>query len=348
MLAGAAEMLTAKLAEYPIVTEVNHDFQTGQPQNDVRLNEVGRAMGLDARSLARQLRGKFYGIESKRQLRDRDEVIILVRGTERERTNMHAFENTLVKTPSGTFVPLHRVATVERGRAYTKIERRHGARVVDVDADITPPSMTNHIIRQVEEVIMPGVLERFPGLVKRYSGRQQEDRRSVGSLLWTFPLALLVIFALLAVPFGSYSLGLMIVGMTVPFGFVGAMLGHIVMGYSLTIPGLLGFIALSGVLVNDSLILVDFAERQRRRGSSAGEAARAAALQRFRPIVLTTVTTFAGLAPMIFETSRQARFLIPMAISLGFGLVFATAMVLLMLPAMYLLLDRMGRLPPVS
>ena len=347
-LAGAADMITAKLAEYPLVTQVSHDFQAGQPQNDVRLNDVGRAMGLDANALARQLRGKFYGVEARRQLRGRDEVTVLVRGTEEERTNLHALESTLVKTPAGTFVPLSQVATVERGSAYTKIERRRGSRVVDVDADITPRSRTNHMIQQVDEVIMPEVQRRFPGLVKNLSGHQERDRRSMASLFRTFPLAMLAIFALLAVPFRSYSLALLVVGMTIPFGFVGAMLGHIVMGYSLTIPSLLGFIALTGVLVNDSLILVDFAERRRREGAGTWASMRAAATQRFRPIVLTTVTTFAGLAPMILETSRQARFLIPMAISLGFGLLFATAVVLVILPAMYVLLGRAGLLPELD
>ena len=161
-LAGAADMIMRMLGEYPIVADVNHDFLAGQPQNDVRLNSIGRAMGLDAQSLARQLRAQLYGVESRRQLRGRDEVVVTVRGTEQERTSLRAFERTLVKTPSGTFVPLGQVASVTRGSANTKIERRHGSRVVDVDADIDPPARTNHIMQQVDEVIMPEVQKRYP------------------------------------------------------------------------------------------------------------------------------------------------------------------------------------------
>ncbi len=347
-LFGAAELLRARLGEYPIVTEVMHDFQAGQPQYDVRLNEVGRSLGLDAASLARQLRGRLYGIESTRQLRSRDEVVILVRGTEEERTRKHAFENALVRTPAGTHVPLRDVATVERARAYTKIERRHGSRVVDVDAEITPRSRTNEIIAQIDEVVWPEMEQAFPGIVRDFSGRQRDDRESMASLFWSFPLALLLIFALLAIPFRSYWLAALIIGMTIPFGFVGAVLGHVVMGYPLTIPGLLGFIALSGVLVNDSLILVDFAERRRRAGEGAWRAMREAAVRRFRPVFLTTLTTCAGLAPMILETSRQARFLIPMAISLVFGLLFATLAILLLLPAVYVLFGERRLLPEME
>jgi multidrug efflux pump subunit AcrB len=345
LLKGAADDLMARLDAYPIVTQVSHDFQAGQPQYDLRLTEVGRTLGLDAQSLARQLRGRFYGIEVARQLRARDEITVLVRGTQEERSQKHAFETALVKTPAGTFVPLQQVATVERTRAFTKIERNNGSRVVDVDAEITPRSRTNEVLAEVDAVLMPELRKKFPGIIKNNSGRQRDDYESMATLYYTFPLALLVMFSLLAIAFRSYGLALLTLGMTIPFGFVGALVGHLIMGYPLTIPGLLGLMALTGVLVNDSLILVDFAENARRRGEDYLHAVRTAAIRRFRPIFLTTLTTCAGLAPMILETSRQARFLIPMAISLVFGLALATTATLLFLPATYVLLGQRGLLP---
>ena len=320
-----------------MVTQISHDFQAGQPQYDVTLTEVGQSLGLSAASLARQLRGRYYGIEVSRQLQGGDEVTILVRGQAQERTQKHAFESALVKTPAGTFVPLRQVARVERTRAFTKIERRNGNRVVDVDADVQPRSRTNEVLAEVDRSLMPQLKAAFPGISKDLSGRQRADYESMVSLMWSFPLAMIMMFALLAIPFGSYRLALLILGMTLPFGFMGAVVGHIIMGYPATIPGLLGFVALVGVLVNDAIVLIDFAERGRAQGRTVKEAIRGAAIQRFRPIFLTTLTTCVGLAPMILESSRQARFLIPMAVSLVFGLMFATIAVLLMLPGAYLL-----------
>jgi len=183
---------------------------------------------------------------------------------------------------------------------------------------------------------MPDLAERFPGLSYSFEGRQAEMQDSILSLVNGLMIALICIYALLAVPFRSY-LQPVIIMLCIPFGMIGAALGHMIMGYSLSVISLFGILALSGVVINDSLVFIDFANQGLRDGKSHKEAVVEAGIQRFRPILLTTVTTFGGLAPMIFETSRQARFLIPMAISLGFGILFATFITLVMLPSLYLL-----------
>jgi multidrug efflux pump subunit AcrB len=245
----------------------------------------------------------------------------------------------MIRTPAGTFVPLREVATMKRGRAYTTIDRREGRRVVLVSADVSPRSKAGEVLGDLESGVLPGLLGRYRHLSYTFEGHQADIRESMGSLKVTFVLAMLAIYAMLAIPFRSYAQPL-IVMLSIPFGVVGAILGHLLMGYDLCIPSMFGIVALSGVVVNDSLVLVDFANRRRREdGLGPGEAIHAAGIQRFRPVMLTTLTTFGGLAPMIFETSRQARFLIPMALSLGFGILFATVITLVIVPAMYLVIE---------
>jgi multidrug efflux pump subunit AcrB len=233
-------------------------------------------------------------------------------------------------------VPFREIAEIERGRAYTTIDRRNGRRVITVSADIMPRSKAGEVLADLRENVLPDFLREHPGLAYSFEGHQAEIRDSMGSLKVSFALALMVIYAMLAIPFRSYTQPF-IVMLSIPFGIVGAFLGHLIMGYDLCIPSMLGIVALSGVVVNDSLVMIDFANRREREGGlSLHDAIHSAAIQRFRPIMLTTLTTFGGLAPMIFESSRQARFLIPMALSLGFGILFATVVTLIIVPSMYL------------
>ncbi|MEJ2702340.1 MAG: efflux RND transporter permease subunit, partial [Sedimentisphaerales bacterium] len=234
--------------------------------------------------------------------------------------------------------PLAQIAHVTRGRAYTAINRRNGRRTVTVTANVEPMSQTSQVQATLESDVLPELARQFPGLSYRWEGRQQDMKESTTSLFNGLFLALFAIYALLAVPFRSYSQPI-IVMIAIPFGIVGAVLGHILMGYALSLMSLMGIVALSGVVVNDSLVLIDYANRQRREGATPLEAIHQAGGRRFRPILLTTLTTFGGLAPMIFETSRQARFMIPMAISLGFGIVFATTISLLIVPCLYLMTE---------
>jgi multidrug efflux pump subunit AcrB len=266
-----------------------------------------------------------------------------VRFPRAQRIRQYDLEQLLIRTPQGTDVPLAQVAQVERGRAYTTINRRNGRRTVTVTANVEPISQTSQVQATLSAEVLPQLVKDFPGLSYAWEGRQQDMMESTSSLFGGLFLALFAIYALLAIPFGSYYQPL-IVMIAIPFGIVGAVLGHIIMGYSLSLMSMMGVVALCGVVVNDSLVLIDYANRLRRDGALAFDAIHQAGGRRFRPILLTTLTTFGGLAPMIFETSRQARFMIPMAISLGFGILFATVISLVIVPCLYLITDDVRKL----
>ena len=244
----------------------------------------------------------------------------------------------ILRTPTGGEIPIQTAVTLSRGRAYTDINRRDGRRVVTATADVRPRSAAGQVIRSIQSEVLPQLQEKYSGLLYSFEGSQADQRESMQSLAKGMLGALLVIFAMLAVPLNSYIQPVVIM-FAIPFGVVGAVLGHLFMGYSLSILSMFGIVALSGVVVNDSLVLIDFANRKRRDGMSSHDAILGAGVHRFRPIILTTLTTFCGLMPMIFETSRQARFLIPMAISLGFGVLFATGITLILVPALYMIVE---------
>jgi multidrug efflux pump subunit AcrB len=334
----ASSALAERLTEFPNVKDVDDGFTPGKEQLDFHIKPSGESLGLTSREIARQVRNAFSGSEALRQQRGRNEVTVRVRLPEIERNNEFSIENMMLRTSAGTFVPLFEVAEVERGRAYTTINRRDARRTVSVSAGVEPISQTGQILATLNSEILPELVRDFPGLTHGYQGRQARMKESAGGLANGFILAMVAIYFLLAIPFRSYSQPLVVM-LAIPFGIVGATIGHLLMGYSLSLMSMMGIVALSGVVVNDSLVLIDYANRRRLEGDSAFTAICAAGTRRFRPIILTTLTTFGGLAPMIFETSRQARFLIPMALSLGFGILFATVITLLLVPSLYLLLE---------
>ncbi|NIQ96359.1 MAG: efflux RND transporter permease subunit, partial [Desulfuromonadales bacterium] len=256
---------------------------------------------------------------------------------EAQRKDIHAFESFVVRTPDGVEVPLLDVVRVEAGEAFTSINRRDGRRVVTVSMDVEPKRAITRVLESLNREELPQLRADFPGLTWSFQGSQAEMRESTKALWGGFAIAMGVVYALLAVAFGSYAQPLIVMA-AIPFGIVGAVIGHILLGYDLSLISLMGVIALSGVVVNDSLIMIDYANRKR-SGRSAFEAIHEAGLRRFRPIVLTTFTTFGGLTPIILEKSRQAYYLIPMAISLGFGILFATAIILLLVPCLYMALE---------
>jgi len=335
VLERASAELAEKLKTYPRVKDVDDGFQPGKAQLDFKIKPEGKSLGLTASEVARQVRGALYGTEVVRQQRGRNEIKIMVRLPSSERASEQTINEFMVRTPAGTFVPLMEIATVERGRAYTAINRRNGRRVVRVSADVTPRSKIDEVLAGVQADDLPDLLARFEGLQYSFQGHRADMRESMGALKVSFVFALMAIYALLAIPFRSYTKPFVVMA-SIPFGVVGAILGHLIMGYDLALPSLFGIVALSGVVVNDSLIMIDFAIRREGAGLLPRSAIHEAAMQRFRPVLLTTLTTFGGLAPMIFETSRQARFLIPMAISLGFGILFATFITLILVPCFYL------------
>ena len=337
-LKAAGRELAASLMEFGQINDVDDDSALGKRQIDFTVKPLGRALGLDAQTIARQVRTAFYGAEALRQQRGRNEVKVMVRYPESQRISQYDIEEMIIRNTAGLDVPLRDVVTMKHGRAYTTIQRRQGRRVINVTANVTPRSEAGHILDTVEQEILPVLRQHYPGLTCGRQGRQADMAESMGSLKTGFIFALLGIYVLLAIPFGSYVQPLIIMT-SIPFGIIGAILGHVVMGYSLSVISLFGVVALAGVVVNDVLVLVDFANRKHREGLSPARAIHAAGVQRFRPIMLTTLTTFGGLAPMIFETSRQARFMIPMAISLGYGILFATAITLLLAPSLYLIVE---------
>ena len=339
VLEDASTALAKVLRTYPRVKDVDDGFQPGKEQLDFTIKPEGESLGLTAREVARQVRNAFYGAEALRQQRQRNEIRVMVRLPEAERVSEYNLEELVLRTPAGKDVPLREVASAKRGRAYTTINRRDGRRVVQVAADVTPRSKAGEVLEDLKSQALPALLDSHPGLTYSFEGHRADMRESMGSLKVTFVLALMAVYTMLAIPFRSYSQPL-IVMVSIPFGIVGAFLGHLIMGYDLSVISMFGIVALSGVVVNDSLIMIDFANRRRRESDdSVRGVIRSAAIQRFRPILLTTLTTFGGLAPMIFETSRQARFLIPMAISLGFGILFATGITLVLVPALYLIVE---------
>jgi multidrug efflux pump subunit AcrB len=349
MLDKASTALANQLSEFSTVKDVDDGFTPGKQQLDFRLREEARAAGLTAADVARQVRFAFYGAEALKQQRGRNEITVRVWLPENERDGMGDIENLLLSLPNGGYVPLYQVATVERGHAFTTITRRDARRTVTVTGNVEPISATTSVLTELRTDILPQLVRDYPGLSWSFEGRQASMRDAVNSFYTTATFALIGIFVLLAIPFRSYIQPL-IVMMAIPFGLVGAILGHMIMGYSLSLVSLMGIIALSGVVVNGSLVMIDYANRLRDKGDNAHDAIIQAAIRRFRPILLTTLTTFGGLAPMIFETSRQARFMIPMAISLGYGILFSTAIILVLIPCLYMMIEdireafiRMGR-----
>ncbi len=342
VLDRASEALAERLSDFPNVKDIDDGFTPGKKQLDFSLTEEGHSLGLTQQTLARQLRNAFYGAEAARQQRGRNEIRVKVRLPREQRTRQYDLEHLLVRTPRGTDVPLAQIAEIKRGRAYTAITRRNGRRTVTVTANVEPMSQTSQVQATLVEEVMPQLVKDFAGLSYGWEGRQQDMTESTTSLFQGLILALFAIYALLAIPFRSYYQPL-IVMIAIPFGIVGAVLGHIIMGYALSLLSLMGVVALSGVVVNDSLVLIDYANRLTRKGTCAFDAIHQAGVRRFRPILLTTLTTFGGLAPMIFETSRQARFMIPMAISLGFGILFATTITLVIVPCLYSIAEDIRR-----
>lgn len=334
----AAADLAELLKNFTDVTDVDPGFANGKPQLDLSLTPAGRAAGLTEFDMARQVRSAFFGAEALRQQRGRDEVRVMVRLPEEDRERLYGLEQFRLRTPSGQELPLEQAAYIEETRAYTSIVRVHGQRVLSVTADVEETATPGLILGELRKSILPDLMTKYDGLKYSFEGDQADMQESTGSLFTGFLFALLVIYALLAVPFRSYIQPL-IVMTAIPFGFIGAIAGHLLLGFNMSIISMMGLVALAGVVVNNSLVLIVMVNDLRAEGLSAYDAVMEGGKRRFRPIVLTSLTTFFGLAPLIFETSMQARFLIPMAISLGFGVIFSTAIILMLVPAIYIAVE---------
>ena len=338
------EQLKETLRQYRGVSDIDDSFLPGKHEMGLSLKDEGRTLGLTLEDLARQVRHAFYGAEAQRIQRGRDDIKVMVRYPKGQRQSLADIESMRLRMPDGTEVPFEAVAEVRRGRGYAQIDRADRRRIVRVTADVDetlPGVSADRINADLASAVLPQLQQENSGLFFRFEGQQAEQQDSMRSLGFHSLVALLGIFALLGVQFRSYVQPLIVMS-AIPFGLIGAIGGHAVMGLNLSFLSFFGVVALTGVVVNDSLIMIDLINRRRREGVN-GEGLHDVVMQcgarRFRPILLTTLTTFLGLTPMLLETSLQARFLIPMAVSLAFGVLFATAITLILVPTLYMILE---------
>jgi len=343
-LRRAADRLGGRLAAIPGVHEVSDSLRSGKEEMRLSLRPEAEQLGLTLADLARQVRQGFHGEEADRIQRGRDDVKVMVRYPLDARRSTEDLEEMRIRTPAGAEVPFRRVAAVERARGIDAIERYDRLRGVHVRAMIdgveTDPEL---VFQDLTGRVLPELEEEFPRIGWKFEGEKQEQAETLGALGRGFILALLAIYALMAVPFRSWLQPLIIMS-AIPFGIVGAALGHLLLDLELSTVSLCGVIALSGVVVNDNLVLVDTVNRRRREGLPLHEALRSAGASRLRPILLTSLTTFAGLTPLLLERSLQAKFMVPMAVSLGFGVLFATFISLILVPVTYRILEDLFRL----
>jgi len=339
----AAKDLEQRIRGYEGVFDVRNSFERGMPEIKLNIKPEAEALGLTLSDLARQVRAGFYGEEVQRVQRGQDEVKVMVRFPRDERDSVGYLENMRIRTPDGGRVPFHAVAEVELTESPTTIRRFDRERSVRLSAEVDkenyePGKITDDILKKE----LPEVLALYPGVRHRLSGASQSAQEVQRDLVKGAAFALFLIYALMAVPLRSYAQPLIIMSV-IPFGIIGALVGHWILGIPVSMMSFFGIIALAGVVVNDSLILVDFVNRERKLGVPLAQAVNDAARKRFRAILLTSLTTFFGLIPIVLESSLQAQIVIPMAASLAFGILFATIITLFLIPALYLILDDFGR-----
>ncbi len=341
-LRSLADNIKTRLRSYPAVFDIADNFEDGKEEIKLRIKPAAELLGLTLDDLARQVRQAFYGFEVQRIQRGRDEVRVFVRYPEPERRTLGTLESMRIRTPSGVEVPFAEVAIADFGRGFSEIRRVDRSRTINITADLNKETADVEAIKRDVLAYLDEQVSAYPGVRYSLEGEAREQRESFRSIGFGIIFVLFIIYSLLAIPFRSYLQPLIVMSV-IPFGIAGAMLGHIIMGMSLTIMSIMGMLALGGVVVNDSLVLVDYVNRLRREGVDMREAVYRAGVARLRPVLLTSLTTFAGLTPLLLEKSTQAQFLIPMAVSLGFGILFATVITLVLIPVLYLLLEDVRR-----
>jgi multidrug efflux pump subunit AcrB len=334
-LLQASDRLQNKLAQYNGVFDIYNSQGTGGREIQISLKPYASQIGISLADVGRQVRQAFYGEEVQRIQRGVDRVKVMVRYPKDERDSVASLENLLIRTKSGQAIQIGQVADIKLGQGLSTISRTDRKRTVDVTADVDSSKVqTGTVVSDITDNFIPKLLEQYPQVEFDLGGSTKEENTLIMRTMIGFAAALFLIYGLLAVPLRSYVQPLVIMSV-IPFGFIGAVIGHILFGISLNMLSILGLVALAGVVVNDSLILVEFINRRQGAGETMDDSIMSAGKQRFRAIVLTTLTTFVGLLPMLFETSMQAQFVIPMAISLSFGIVFATTMTLILVPCCY-------------
>jgi len=354
-LVMAAEEVKSFLRAYPAVFSIFDSHSSGKQEIQLKLKPTAQTLGITQADLARQVRYAFYGAEAQRIQRDREDIRVMIRYPKNERTSIANLENLRIRTPGGLEIPFHEIADGHFGEGFSTIQRTNRRRTLLVSADLDKSTGDLEAINEaIATSLVPKLRKSHPDVMTNIEGEALEAKEGNQTLLSAFLLALLAMYALLAIPFRSYAQPLIVMSV-IPFGLVGAVMGHWIFQEPLSQLSTYGIVALAGIVVNDSLVLVDYINRRRLEGESLLEAVRTAGVARFRPILLTSLTTFAGLTPILLETSLQAQFLIPMAISLSFGVLFATFITLLLVPCIYLVLEdfrrlgnKAGRLFPVK
>ncbi|MCB9915254.1 MAG: efflux RND transporter permease subunit [Planctomycetes bacterium] len=342
-LRAAADELKLELGRLPGVYDVSDSFRGGKQELRLDLLPAGEALGLTLADVARQARQGFYGEEAQRVQRGRDEVKVMVRYPDADRRTLHTLETMRVRTPAGDAVPLESIASVTPARSYATIQRADRQRIITVSAETdTNSTSSTEVLNELAREALPAIVARHPSVTWSVQGQTMELGVTLEAMQRDFVIALLLIYALLAVPFRSYIQPVIVMS-AIPLGLVGAVIGHVLMGHSLSMLSIMGFVALSGVVVNDSLVMVDYINGHRAEHGTLLKTVREAGVRRFRPILLTSLTTFAGLTPLMFEKSVQAQFLIPMAIALAWGVMFSTVVTLIFVPAGYIILDDVQR-----
>jgi multidrug efflux pump subunit AcrB len=338
-LRATAAEVRERLVTYPGVFDAADSFRSGKQELRFSLLPQAESLGLSLADVGRQVRQAFFGEEVQRIQRGRDDVPVMVRYPAEERRSLGEVESMGIRTRGGELVPFRSVARVEMGEGYASIQRVDRRRAVTVTADVDVAlGNANEIVADLEGKVLPEVLANHPGVSFAYAGEQAQQRDFLDAMLRGQVLALLAIYALLAIPLRSYITPVVIMT-AIPFGLVGAAAGHLLLGYDFSMYSVIGFVALSGVVVNASLVLVDRVNQLREQGERLTDAVREAGRARLRPILLTSLTTFVGLTPMMLERSMSARFMIPMAISLAFGVIFSSLVTLFIVPCSYLILE---------
>ncbi|MDA1063800.1 MAG: efflux RND transporter permease subunit [Proteobacteria bacterium] len=336
-LEEASTELEDHLATYAGVFDIRNSSDSGAQEIKLAIKPEAEALGLTMDSLGREVRQAFYGEEAQRIQRGKDELKVMVRYPAEDRRSIADLENMRIRTPSGEEVPFESVADVSFGKSYSSIARLNRARTIEVSADIDPEiAEPGKIATEISDEYIPTLLSRHSGVTYGLEGSSQEEQEFMRNISIASIAALFLIYALIAIPLRSYGQPLVIMSV-IPFGVVGAVIGHVIMGKALSMFSLFGLIALAGVVVNDSLIMVDFINSARREGLPIVQAVVDSGTRRFRAIILTSFTTAAGLMPIMLESSVQAQYVIPMAISMSFGILFATFITLFLVPALYVL-----------
>ncbi len=342
-LKEASVTIKQHLATYPTVFDISDSLSNGKQELQIELTEQGKALGLTRNNISSQIRNAYFGAQVQRVQRGRDDVRVMVRLPLEERQSVATLEQILVQTPTGDSVPLAHVAKLIPGQSPSAINRIDRYRTANITADVEKDNTNMTTLQADLKEYLDELVLQYPGMSHSLEGEAKEQRESFGSLKWGLIFVFFIIYCLLAIPFKSYWQPLAVMSI-IPFGILGAVIGHWIMGMSLSIMSLLGMLALIGVVVNDSLVLVDFINKKRAEGQSLMEGVLTAGASRVRPVMLTSLTTFFGLMPLLFEKSTQAQFLIPMAVSLGFGILFATVITLVLVPVNYLILERIANI----